>query len=53
MNDLVLPTEKNRQKPPVRSFVIRQRGARTGIRLVDYESLRQFILRHEETGSAE
>ena len=52
LNDLVLPTAKNNHKPPVRSFCLRQKGARTGIRLVDYESLRQFIRRHLETGKA-
>jgi hypothetical protein len=50
MNDLVLPSSKNHHKPLVRSFCLRQKGAKTGIRLVDYESLRHFIRRHEETG---
>jgi hypothetical protein len=50
INALVLPTAENKFKPPVRSFVIRRRGAKTGVRLVDYQSLRDFILAHAETG---
>ncbi len=48
LNELILPTPRNDFKPPVRSFVIRQRGAKTGIRLIDYKSLRGFILQHED-----
>jgi hypothetical protein len=51
INSLVLPTAENNFKPPVRSFVIRKRGAKTGVRLVDYKSLRDFILSHAETGT--
>lgn len=51
INTLVLPTAENNFKPPVRSFVIRKRGAKTGVRLVDYQSLRDFILAHAETGA--
>lgn len=43
LNSLILPTPDNNFKPPVRSFVIRKRGARTGIRLIDYQSLVSFI----------
>ena len=46
----MLPTESNKHKPPVRSYVLRQKGAKTGVRLVSYESLRNFILAHEEGG---
>jgi len=49
INELILPTDKNGHKPPVRSFCLRQRGAKTGIRLVDYKSMRQHILANEET----
>jgi hypothetical protein len=52
INELILPTPRNGQKPPVRSFVLRQRGAKTGIRIVDYSSLRAHILVHAETGAA-
>src|SRR5581483_11014699 len=48
INELILPTERNGFKPPVRSFCLRQKGASTGIRLVDYESLRAHILAHPE-----
>ena len=50
LNGLILPTDANHHKPPVKSFCIRQRGARTGIRLIDYQSLRGFILAHAENG---
>ena len=48
LNGLILPTAANDHKPPVKSFCIRQRGARTGIRIISYESLRNFILAHAE-----
>ena len=48
LNELILPTPRNDGKPPVRSFCLRQRGAKTGIRLVDYASLRNYIRAHEE-----
>jgi hypothetical protein len=51
LNELILPTPRNGHKPPVRSFVLRQRGAKTGIRLVSYDSLRNYILQHAETGA--
>jgi hypothetical protein len=50
LNALVLPTEANGFKPPVKSFCLRQKGAKTGIRLIDYRSLFAYIRRHEETG---
>jgi len=46
---LVLPTKANSYAPPVRSYVIRQKGAKTGVRLVSGESLVDFILAHAET----
>ena len=48
LNGLILPSEANGGKPPVKSFCLRQRGAKTGIRLIDYQSLRQHILAHAE-----
>jgi hypothetical protein len=51
INSLVLPTKMNGRKPPVRSFVLRQKGAKTGVRLVSYDSLRNFILAHAEGGA--
>lgn len=53
LNELVLATPENGFKPPVRSFVLRKRGAKTGIRLIDYESLREFIRRHPADDSQE
>jgi hypothetical protein len=53
LNELILPTELNGFKPPVRSFCIRRRGARTGIRLIDYASLKAYIHTNAESvGSA-
>jgi hypothetical protein len=51
LNSLILPSESNAGKPAVKSFVIRRRGARTGVRLLDYRSLRDFILAHAESGA--
>jgi len=48
INELILPTERNGFKPPVRSFCLRQRGAKTGIRLVDYDSMANYIRAHAE-----
>jgi len=48
INELILPTERNASRPPVRSFCLRQRGARTGIRLVDYSSLSDYIRSHAQ-----
>ena len=43
LNELILPTPRNGNRPPVRSFCLRQRGAKTGIRLIDYADLRDYI----------
>jgi hypothetical protein len=51
LNELILPTPQNGFKPSVRSFVLRRKGSRTGIRLIDYQDLRRHILAHEETGT--
>lgn len=50
INELILATPRNGFKPPVKSFCLRQKGAKTGIRIVDYSSLRSHILAHAETG---
>jgi hypothetical protein len=52
INLLVLPTEANAHTPPVRSYVLRQTEAKTGVRLVSHESLMNFILAHADTGNA-
>jgi hypothetical protein len=51
LNSLVLPTPGNKHCPPVKSFVLRQRGSRTGIRLVSFSSLRNWIYQHAEVGT--
>lgn len=48
MNSLILPTPENSYKPPVKSFVLRKKGARTGIRLISWNSLMDFIRAHED-----
>ena len=53
LNELILPTPRNDFKPPVRSFVLRQKGAKTGIRLLSWSSLKAYILEHEETAQHE
>jgi hypothetical protein len=51
LNELILPTEANGSSPPVRSFCIRKRGAKTGIRLIAYASLKAFIHANAELGN--
>lgn len=53
LNELILPTRANDGRPPVRSFVLRRRGAKTGVRLIDYGSLIHYIRRHPETAYGE
>ena len=48
LNELILPTKQNDFTPPVRSFCLRKRGAKTGIRLVDYASLKAYIRSNAE-----
>ena len=48
LNLLVLPCELNGHKPPVRSFVLRRKGAATGVRLIDRQSLTNYIRQHAE-----
>jgi hypothetical protein len=52
LNALILPTPENNFKPPVRSFCLRKRGARTGIRLIDYDALVNYIRSHEDCVAA-
>ena len=49
MNELVLPCAANAFKPPVRSTVLRKRGARTGIRLVYFDSLLEHLHANVDT----
>ena len=48
LNELVLPCPENKNRPPVKSVVLRKRGARTGIRLIELASLRAYLERHVE-----
>jgi hypothetical protein len=48
LNQLILACPANDFKPPVKSFVLRQRGARTGIRLIDHKSLVDHIRAHPQ-----
>jgi hypothetical protein len=48
LNGLVLPTADNDFKPPVDSYVLKRKGARTGIRLISYESLLAYIHAHKQ-----
>ena len=50
LNELILPSAKNNFSPPVKSFCLRQKGAKTGIRLIDRLSLVSHIRAHAETG---
>lgn len=43
LNELVLPTERNAYKPPVRSVSLRRRGSRRGIRLIVAQSLLDYL----------
>lgn len=47
-NGLILATPANDYKPKVKSYVIRRRGSRTGVRLIDYDSAMAFIKQHQE-----
>ena len=48
LNTLILPCRQNGYAPLVRSAVIRKPGARTGVRSVELESLRDYIHAHVE-----
>jgi hypothetical protein len=48
LNELILPCADNGYHPPVQSHVLRRRGFRTGIRLISVDSLRDYIMAHEE-----
>jgi hypothetical protein len=48
LNEVILPTPRNDGRPPVKSFCLRKRGARTGIRLIEYRSLCAYIRAHAE-----
>lgn len=43
LNELIIPGPANDHLPPVKSSVIKKRGALRGIRLISYDSLMQYI----------
>jgi hypothetical protein len=51
--ELCVPCVANGFNPPVKSAVIRKRGAIRGIRLIDYNSLMSYIISLPNTGAEE
>ncbi|PTY08009.1 hypothetical protein DB347_07015 [Opitutaceae bacterium EW11] len=43
LNELTIPGPANNRKPPVKSVVLRKRGAQRGIRLISYDSLMAYL----------
>jgi hypothetical protein len=43
LNELVLPSELNRFKPPVKSISVRNRGQSRGVRLISFDSLIEYL----------
>ncbi len=43
LNELTIPGPANGNKPTVKSVVLRKRGAVRGIRLINYDSLMQYL----------
>lgn len=43
LNELILPSAANDYRPPVKSIVLKKRGATRGIRLIHAESLLLFL----------
>lgn len=48
LNELVLATEANKFKPPVRSILLRKRGRMRGTRLIVLDSLIKYLYEHSE-----
>ena len=51
LNQLILPSPKNDYRAVVRSVSLRAHGQRRGTRLVDFNSLMEYL--HERNGFAE
>ncbi len=49
--ELAVPCDANGHKPPVKSFVIKKRGATRGIRLINYDSLLDHLRSLESAGA--
>lgn len=43
LNELTIPSTANDNRPPVKSVVLRKRGALRGIRLINYDSLMTYL----------
>ena len=43
LNELTIPGPANDGRPPVKSVVLRKRGALRGIRLISYDSLMRYL----------
>jgi len=43
LNELTIPGPTNDGSPPVKSVVLRKRGALRGIRLISYDSLMRYL----------
>lgn len=43
LNELIIPSSANGQTAAVKSVVLRKRGAMRGIRLINYDSLMQYL----------
>lgn len=43
LNELTIPGPANEGRPPVKSVVLRKRGALRGIRLISYDSLMGYL----------
>jgi hypothetical protein len=52
MNELVLPSELNNFKPPVKSISLRNRGQVKAVRLVVYDSLMTYLRSFLQDGGA-
>ncbi|MEQ2008163.1 MAG: hypothetical protein ABMA26_15300 [Limisphaerales bacterium] len=53
-NSLVLATEANGYRPPVRSVVLKKRGAMRGLRAISFLSAKEYFDKlHAEQGTAE
>jgi hypothetical protein len=52
LNLLILPSRENDFRPPVRSSVLRQPNAKTGVRLVNVASLRAYLMNQTDPPAA-
>jgi len=52
LNLLILPSKENDFRPPVRSSVLRQPNAKTGVRLVNVASLRTYVKNQTDPSAA-